>query len=73
MKKNMGAIDRMIRTTIAIVLIILVATGKIDGTVAIIISILAAVFLLTSLVGFCPAYAPLGISTLRKKLYKKTN
>jgi hypothetical protein len=73
MKKNMGAIDRMIRTTIAIVLIILVATGKIDGTVAIIISILAAVFLLTSLVGFCPAYAPLGISTLRKKLHKKTN
>jgi hypothetical protein len=73
MKKNIGTIDRTIRTTTAAVLIALTGTGKIDGTVAIIVSVLAAVFLLTSLVGFCPTYAPLGVTTLRGKFHKKIN
>ena len=63
MKKNMGTIDRAVRTVIAIVVAILYFTGQISGTAALILGILAIVFLLTSLVGSCPLYLPLGLST----------
>lgn len=63
MKKNMGNIDRTIRTIIAIAVGVLYFTGVISGTVAIVLGILAIVFLLTSLVGTCPLYMPIGLST----------
>ncbi|MDX1592056.1 MAG: DUF2892 domain-containing protein [Balneolaceae bacterium] len=63
MKTNMGSIDRAIRTIIAIVIAVLYFTGTISGTVAIILGILAVVFLLTSMVGTCPLYLPFGLST----------
>lgn len=66
MKKNMGSIDRIIRTVIAVIVAILYFTGAISGTVAIILGVLAAVFLLTSLVGTCPLYLPVGLSTKRE-------
>ena len=66
MKKNMGSIDRILRTVLAVVVIVLYFTNQITGTAAIILGVLAVVFLLTSLVGFCPLYVPLGISTLKK-------
>ncbi len=68
----MGPIDRAVRTVAAIVLIALTATGVISGTVGIALTVLAAVFLLTSLVSFCPLYLPFGLSTIRKKLQQKT-
>ncbi|NNE71621.1 MAG: DUF2892 domain-containing protein [Rhodothermales bacterium] len=67
MKKNMGNIDRGVRVLIAVVIAILYFTGQISGTATIILGILAAVFILTSLVGTCPAYLPFGLSTLGKK------
>ncbi|MDZ7755124.1 DUF2892 domain-containing protein [Rhodohalobacter sp.] len=63
MKKNMGNIDRGLRVVIALVVAILYFTGQISGTAAIILGILAAVFILTSLVGTCPLYLPFGLST----------
>ena len=66
MKKNMGTIDRIIRILLAIVVVILYMTGSISGTAAIILGILAVVFVLTSLIGFCPLYVPLKISTMKK-------
>jgi K+-transporting ATPase A subunit len=63
MKKNMGNIDRGLRVVIALVVAILYFAGQISGTVAIILGILAAVFILTSLVGTCPLYLPFGLST----------
>jgi hypothetical protein len=66
MKKNMGTIDRVIRVLLAIVVIVLYLTGSITGIAAIILGILAAVFVLTSLIGFCPLYAPFRISTIGK-------
>lgn len=68
MKKNMGSADRFIRVMLAVIVAALYFTNIISGTVAIILLILAAVFLLTSLVGFCPLYLPFGLSTLRKKI-----
>jgi len=67
MKKNMGTVDRFIRTVLAVIVIILYVTNQISGTAAIILGILAVIFLLTSLVGFCPLYVPLRISTRKKE------
>lgn len=61
--KNMGNADRIIRIIIAIVIAILFFTKTITGTLGIILLVLAAIFLLTSLIGFCPLYAPFGLKT----------
>lgn len=66
MKKNMGTIDRIIRVSIVVLIAILYFTNVISGTWAIILGVLAAIFLVTSLVGFCPLYLPFGISTRKQ-------
>jgi hypothetical protein len=65
MKKNMGTVDRGIRLALAIVVAILYFANKISGIAAIVLGILALVFVITSLVGHCPAYTPLGIKTFK--------
>ena len=67
MKQNMGSADRIVRVVLAIVVAILYFTNLISGTAAIILGVLAIIFLLTSAVGFCPLYAPFKLSTLGKK------
>lgn len=63
MKKNMGNVDRVIRVILAAIFAVLYFTGTVPGTLGIVLVILGGVFVLTSLVSFCPLYAPLGIST----------
>jgi hypothetical protein len=63
MKKNMGAADRTIRILIAIAIAVAYFTGMIGGALAIVLGIIAMVFVLTSLVGMCPIYSLLGISS----------
>lgn len=67
MKQNMGSTDRIIRMVLAVAVAILYFTNLISGTAAIILGILAIVFLLTSVIGFCPLYAPFKLSTIGKK------
>ena len=67
MKKNMGTLDRGIRILVAILIAGLYFTNLISGTIAIILSILAVIFVLTSFAGLCPLYFPFGISTRKKK------
>ena len=67
MKKNMGTIDIVIRLLIAAFMIVLYFTHVISGTLAIILLIFAGVFVLTSLLSFCPLYLPFGIHTRGKK------
>lgn len=67
MKKNMGSMDKGIRILLAVLIAILYFTNQITGAAAIVLGIFAIVFLLTSLVGFCPLYAPLKLSTLKKE------
>lgn len=67
MIKNMGSVDKTIRIIIAAVLVILYFTKMITGTLGLIALILAAVFLLTSVISFCPLYYPFGINTCPKK------
>lgn len=67
MKKNMGKADRILRILLAVVIAVLYFTDSISGTAAIILLILAGIFILTSFVGFCPLYAPFRISTRKKE------
>ncbi len=63
MKKNMGNADRIIRTVIAIIVAALYFSGTVTGTIGLVLLILAGVFVLTSLVSFCPLYTLFGINT----------
>lgn len=67
MKKNMGSLDRALRLLVAAVIIVLFFTHVISGSLAIVLLVLAAVFILTSFMSFCPLYLPLGISTLKQE------
>ncbi len=67
MKSNIGPIDKAIRLFIALVLIVLFYENVVTGTLGIIVLVVAAVIMLTALVGFCPLYLPFGISTQKKK------
>lgn len=66
MVKNMGTVDRVIRVALAIVVAVLYLTGAISGVAAVILGILAVIFLATSLVSFCPLYAPFKLSTRKQ-------
>jgi len=65
-KKNMGLVDRSIRTVLAVVIAILYFTNQISGIAAIVLGLFAVVFLLTSFMSFCPLYAPFKLSTIKK-------
>lgn len=67
MKKNMGTTDRVLRVTVAIVLAVLYYNGTITGTLGLTLIVLSVVFVLTSLVGFCPLYLPFGMNTCGKE------
>ena len=67
MKKNMGIADKVIRTLVALVIAVLFLTNILTGTLGIVMLVLAAVFLLTSFISFCPLYLPFGINTGKKK------
>ncbi len=72
MKKNMGTADRIIRVIIAAIVGVLYFTGTITGTLGIVLLVLAGVFVFTSLISFCPLYAPFGIKTCPIKDKNKT-
>ena len=63
MKPNMGTTDRIIRIVLAIIFAVLYFSGTVTGALGIILLVLAVVFVLTSLIRFCPLYVPFKIST----------
>ena len=67
MKVNMSTTDRTIRSFIAIALVAFILRGSITDIWSTAAYIVAAVFLATSLMGFCPIYAVLGVSTCAAK------
>lgn len=71
MIKNMGTIDRVIRLFLAAIFVILNIAGVTTGTFAIILWVVAVVFILTSLASTCPLYIPLKVSTLGKNKGKE--
>jgi hypothetical protein len=67
MKKNMGTTDRLIRIAIAAVIAVLYFSGIITSTLGVVALVIGAIFLLTSLIGFCPLYTIIGVNTCPKE------
>jgi hypothetical protein len=67
MKTNMGAADRIVRILIAVVIAVLYLTGRISGTLAIVLGVVAVAFLVTGLAARCPSYVPFGLSTRKDR------
>jgi hypothetical protein len=63
MKSNMGFADKAVRVLAAIAIIVVYFVGLISGTIALILLVIAAIFIFTSMVSFCPLYYPFGITT----------
>jgi len=66
MVKNVGKTDKIVRVVLAIVFIGLIFFANLGNAVNIILGVLAAVFVVTSLVGTCPLYMPFKMSTCKK-------
>lgn len=66
MKKNMGTLDKAVRISAALLIIVLYFTNVISGLWAIIFLSVAGIFIATSFMSFCPLYYPFGISTIKK-------
>ena len=65
MKRNMSNLDRSIRVVLALVFAFLYFSGTVSGTVGVVLLVLGGVFLLTSLISFCPLYLPFKFSTYK--------
>jgi hypothetical protein len=66
MKKNMGSADSVLRILVAFIIAGLYFAKLLSGTAAVILLIIAGVFILTSLLGYCPLYSLFGFSTRKK-------
>ena len=71
MKTNIGTIDKTVRILIAVVIAGLYFSNVISGTLAILLGVLAVVFIITSFLSFCPLYLPFNISTSKRKRNEK--
>ncbi|MBX2914113.1 MAG: DUF2892 domain-containing protein [Cyclobacteriaceae bacterium] len=67
MKKNMGNADRIIRIALALIFAMLYFTHVVTGTLGLVLVILGGVFVLTSLISFCPLYTLVGLNTCALK------
>lgn len=67
MKKNMSSADKIIRLIVAAIIAVLYFTNTINGTIGIVLLVLAIVFVLTSLISFCPLYTIFGMSTAKEE------
>jgi hypothetical protein len=67
MKTNMGKADKTIRILLALVFAVLVYTDIVTGIAAYVLLVLTAIFLLTSIINFCPLYKLFGIDTCRRQ------
>ena len=67
MKRNMGNADKGIRIVAAIAIALLYYFNVIEGTLAYVLMAVAVIFLLTSLINFCPLYKVFRINTCKIK------
>lgn len=67
MKNNIGNTDKIIRTLVATVIAVLYFTHQVTGILGAVLLAVSGIFILTSLINFCPLYTVLGISTKKNK------
>ncbi|MBI9066076.1 MAG: DUF2892 domain-containing protein [Salinivirgaceae bacterium] len=70
MKKNMGGFDRILRIIVALLVVIAFYMDIVSGVFGIVLLAVAAIFVLTSFVSFCPLYKIFGISSCPVKKEK---
>lgn len=70
---NMATWDRAVRIVLGAAMLFLGWSDLVDGVWAIALVVFAWVPLLTGLVGWCPIYAMLGISTRRRRSGMKSS
>ncbi|MFC0263666.1 YgaP family membrane protein [Fontibacter flavus] len=63
MKKNLGTPDRVVRLVLAAIAAYLYYSGTVTGTFGLVLVIATVIFLITSVISFCPLYAIFGINT----------
>lgn len=61
----MGSADRILRIVLAAIIAFLFFSGVITGFVGILLLIFSIVFVLTSIVSFCPLYTLFGFKTCK--------
>jgi hypothetical protein len=67
MKPNMSTADRIIRVIIAAIFAVLYFTGTVTGVLGIILLVLGGVFVITSVISWCPIYALFKIGTRKSQ------
>lgn len=65
MKRNMSDMDRIIRVILAALFAYLYFGGIVSGTLGLVLVVLGAVFLITSIISFCPLYRLFKLSTYK--------
>lgn len=66
MKMNMGDTDKTIRLGLAVIIIFLYLTNTVPSVLGLILMAIALIFAVTSLIGFCPLYTLLKVSTCKE-------
>jgi hypothetical protein len=67
MKKNVGSIDQIIRYLLAALIIVLFIFHVVSGVLGYILLAVAAIFIVTALLNFCPIWWTIGIATNKTK------
>lgn len=63
MTKNMGSVDRTLRLLVVAFVALLFFTDRVSGALAIVLAMVAAIFFVTGVIGWCPLYSLVGLST----------
>jgi hypothetical protein len=67
MKKNIGSPDKVVRILFAVVVLGLYLANVISGTLALVLGIVGIVLFMTALVGTCPIYLALKLTTKKSQ------
>ena len=67
MSANEGVIDRVLRITVGIVALVAGLALGVGSVVGIVLLVVAAIMLLTGVVGFCPLYTIFRINTAGRR------
>lgn len=59
----MGGVDKLVRLVVALLLIVAYFNEIVIGWLGIVFLIVAGIFILTSIINFCPIYAMLGMNS----------
>jgi len=66
-EKNVGTIDRIVRIIVGIAFIAGFALNMVAAPLSWLVALVGIIALVTGIIGTCPAYSFMGISTLKKK------